>query len=304
MPKVGLLGGYNAARAYGVSLGNWTYVPTSYSWQISAYGNGKFLLIDENNFVCATSVDGVTWTIGSLPTGEIWESVAYGNGVFVALGLSGKTIVSSDGLTWTGYSSLSHYEGWTHIAFGNGFFTAVADVSPGVGVSAISTNGFTWTVGSTISTVFSVWINLVFGNGYFLAATNRASETYYVISTDGLTWSSPHIISQFPDVVFGAGVFLNYSLYSGVGPFVAISTSPDGYHWVSTQTVTPDYNLFAGNNNLFIALGTSLEYAFSFDGMNFVSKPIKYSGWQVLQGGNKTFVAVSQANGIIGVYKY
>lgn len=69
-----------------------------------AYGNNKYITIDNNHSYYATSSDGETWTWNSITPGYLKGtivSILFYNGTFYALSEEGFISTSTDGITWT-----------------------------------------------------------------------------------------------------------------------------------------------------------------------------------------------------------
>lgn len=158
------------------------------AWTGIAYGNGVFCAVASDHAWTAISGDGVAWT-GSTSalngmTGGC-SSIAYGNGVFVALGYgsgNNKVYVSADGLVWTQYA-LPSVGDWRAIVFNGEIFCAVSIEGFR---SAISSDGTSWTAGSTLPSLSSGSPWLAWGGGYFVTAHNAAAS----VSADGLNWTA------------------------------------------------------------------------------------------------------------------
>ena len=110
------------------------------SWTKSAYGNGKFIVIEDNGNgdVAYSTNDGSSWTIVSAAlTPSTWSDVTYGNGRFVAISaVDDRTAISFDGITW--YENTYIYG--DRISYGQGLFFAT-----GVGQTiARSQDGLNW----------------------------------------------------------------------------------------------------------------------------------------------------------------
>jgi hypothetical protein len=94
---------YNGQAASSTDGITWTQktMPSS-NWNVSAFGNNKFVAIAYYSSDAAYSTDGITWTLSTLPAFGNWVQLTYANNTFVAVGQNSTTAVSStDGITWT-----------------------------------------------------------------------------------------------------------------------------------------------------------------------------------------------------------
>jgi hypothetical protein len=61
-------------KSYGVGL------PSTQTWSKIKYGQGLFMAIATNSTVCATSPDGINWTLRTMPgSSSTWSALAFGN---------------------------------------------------------------------------------------------------------------------------------------------------------------------------------------------------------------------------------
>ncbi len=180
--------------------GNWQG-PNSASAQPNAlcYGNGKFVGIQTFTTNATSSVDGITWTAGTLPSAAQWESVAYGNGVFVAIAGNSTTAASStDGITWTA-RTLPSSQSWTSVTFGKGIFVAVAS---GFNQVAYSKDGITWELTTNNGLVESPgWLDVSYGGGLFVALANYNGSGLVkcASSEDGINWKVRTLTTTTPE---------------------------------------------------------------------------------------------------------
>lgn len=136
----------------------------SVNWISIAYGNNKFVAIENNGVSSAGftgqeyaySSDGMNWTVGNLPFASNWDSVAYGDGKFVAvasfdLGFNpiGLTAYSTDGINWS-TSAISNPDNLSFgdIKYANGKFVSFAGCDSNFNPTqkaAYSTDGISWT---------------------------------------------------------------------------------------------------------------------------------------------------------------
>jgi hypothetical protein len=75
-------GGRNVA--YSLNKGaTWTAsvpgLPVVASWTKITYGQGVFMAIASGTSICATSPDGVSWSVKAMPSSTTWNAIAFGN---------------------------------------------------------------------------------------------------------------------------------------------------------------------------------------------------------------------------------
>jgi hypothetical protein len=115
---------------------------TTSNWASVAFGNGKFIAVQNDSDVFVESSDGLTWIAGQLPSSEHWNRIAFGGNKFVIIGEQTNTsYVSNDsGTTWTA-GTLPTSTNWDRLVFSNNRFLAMSSTS---NVIASSADGITW----------------------------------------------------------------------------------------------------------------------------------------------------------------
>jgi uncharacterized repeat protein (TIGR02543 family) len=201
------------------------------------------------------------------------------------------TQVTQDGIT-------AHIQG---AAFGNNVFV----VAGNGGAVAYSTNGSTWTAGT--STVVGDFRGLSFANGMFFGNTVKSAngatweasnitgltatltsvsygdDTYVAtdlfgscvaISSDGLIWTNPTPVGTLRrGGTYGDGIFL------AVGANIQYSTDR-GATWETSDAVAGTYYDAAYGNGVYVAVGGTSARIYSFNGINWFSTGVS--------GGNLT----------------
>ncbi len=185
------------------------------------------------------------------------KSSAYGNGVFVVVTATGHCLVSKDGVNFNRFAMPVAGAGYCSVTFGNGVFVAVFNLISGTGttLSAVSTDGMTWTTATTLPN--ANWGAVAFGGGVFVAVANtdntNASTNIAATSTDGLSWT-PRTLSaagRWSAVGFGNGVFVAGETSSG-----ALSTSNNsGVSWTARSAVNVQANSVAYGAGLLVVAG-------------------------------------------------
>lgn len=165
---------------------NVTSVQSGYEQGNVTYGAGKHVVVIGNAVKISVTGGASDWTQYNLSSGN-FRVITYGNGKFVALSSGdGHVATSTDGVNWTITQAATPLKTWASIAYGNGIFVAVSLNTDGNGVTAYSTNGITWTTGTTLPTGY--WYSTVFKDGYFVTSTMGVKDIYF--STNGASWST------------------------------------------------------------------------------------------------------------------
>jgi hypothetical protein len=170
---------------------NWQVVERGKTYASSAYGNGRFVAI--NNETSVSVNGGTAWTSVYTPANSNVRRGAFGGadgGVFVLVADGPYAARSVDGLTWTAATTLPSNCGqniqWSGgIASANGALVMVG----GNGYACRSTdNGATW-VG--VSMGGSVTGRLVHtGTVYQTYGTSPSGQSVRFQSVDGLSWTT------------------------------------------------------------------------------------------------------------------
>jgi hypothetical protein len=260
-------GGY--ATNYGGNVWNLQIQKQGYSGAVTAlqinditynWGNTGN---DPIETIIGSSVD---FTIAG-ETGDFNEFLVGGNRTWkVVLSQIGT---NNDITAWQGVSVVPSFR---EIAFGNNLFVGMA------GVNSYSSDGITWTNGSTLGTEY-----VTFGNGLFVAvgyAVVLGVPTSYIFtSTNGISWTSrtPSEAMWFQDISYGNGLFVAVARF-GTN---RIMTSPDGITWTSRPTnINPTFSGVAYGNGLWVAVsdtspgGTVFT---SYDGFNWDEQATAFS---------------------------
>ena len=83
----------STAVAYSINNGtSWLSspagLPASLTWTKITYGQGLFLAVASGTSSCATSPDGVTWTLRTMPSSSNWKGAAFGNPTVAGNGIN------------------------------------------------------------------------------------------------------------------------------------------------------------------------------------------------------------------------
>jgi hypothetical protein len=176
-------GGASRSVAYSIDKGvTWTAspigLPSSQTWQNVRYGQGLFFAVASGTGVCATSPDGVIWTVQAMPVSSNWKGLTFGNPnnlpLWVSASNTSGTIAAS---IRTGATAL----GRAKVAAGT--VTEIRMVEPGSGYPVGTVTAITGgasdliTTNDTTNLVNNQPIEFVGLDDYGLVA----NTTYYVI---------------------------------------------------------------------------------------------------------------------------
>lgn len=124
----------------------WIKNDINHKWKRIVFGNGKFVVVDDNYDRTSSSTDGINWTPVKWGRGA---DVTYGNGKFVSV-CNWIFIVSADGESWksTTLHNNSKYN-WASVTYKNGKFIAVGheyvSYDNYIGYVTTSIDGENWT---------------------------------------------------------------------------------------------------------------------------------------------------------------
>lgn len=164
-------------------------LPDEHIWATIAYGNGIFVIADEQDSATTNvyySTDFTEWKEATtLPFGEV-RSITYGNGFFVALSNQGHVAYCSyENITnWKSNDEIPQSD-YAPIIYGNNTFLAASHNDD---VLLTSTNLLEWNVNSLLT----LPKNYFFGSGMFVFLGQ--DEVFYP-SFDGINWK---IYNIFP----------------------------------------------------------------------------------------------------------
>jgi alpha-tubulin suppressor-like RCC1 family protein len=180
---------------------NWNYITLSSSsfstnWTSVQWGNNLFVAISNNGSSTtqiATSPNGITWTPRTSPNANAWTSLVWGNNIFVAVSTTNSTttiMTSTNGTSWSARNCPSGQAGnqWRSVTWGNNLFIAVS--STGTNRLMRSSDGITWTAGTTLAS--ESWTSVIWASQLSLfIASNNSNNTNNRIATspDGINWT-------------------------------------------------------------------------------------------------------------------
>jgi hypothetical protein len=246
-----------------------TFVNTSVSIGVDvrsmAFGAGKWVAIENSSQTTNYSVNGNTWSTGSLGAAGAWNNIVFANNVFVVTSQADTTalLTSVNGLTWTGRTFNSAGVNYK-AAYGNNIWIAVETGSTSGSNTQISVNdGIVWTDGAAVPFGARA-LDIVYGNGKFVIVEPSSTNAAY--TTDGNSWNSIALPLN------RAWTAIKY----GNGRFVLIGTGGDTLYSFDAITwytgVIPDqsWTALGYGQGLFLAISsTSPAVAHSRDGQTW-----------------------------------
>lgn len=214
--------GTGGELAYSKDGATWTKVPVFVSGTLTniAYGEGKYIALDEFSNLWMAEESPINWT--KIRDGEDWlgagvSSIIYANNQFVAVGEQ-VSAFSDDGIEWTQFEIVGDYN---QIAFGNGRYVAVG----ANGAVGVSFDGKTWTTKNNPN---------VTGD---LRAVVYAKGRFFIGGVDGLIMSTEDFETWDVATSNSAGVrYVRQIVYAENKFYAACYTSSGaGEIWVSTD---------------------------------------------------------------------
>lgn len=251
------------------------------------YANGKWVIVGYK--YGGYSTDGVNWTrIAALS--EFYSQspmLWYLNGRWFAIGQTGqggdpsRIYTSTDAVNWTRiYPFGTSYTGHEArgVAYGNGKWM-IAETDGGI---AVSTNGTTWSAGTSYSLSGYLMFNgLSFYDGYFVVTANYRSQK----SADGSSWTSCN--GCFGKNVVVNGICVSATYGDGIVARTSITDSAD------TVASSTCYGLTVNGNEVVAMLGLSC-YRISFPNAVFSYDYSKFqNGINILDSNYRSLAVIS-----------
>ena len=266
----------------------------SFKWISICYGNGKYVVVPNDNDTFAYSTDGITWTeTNNGLSVRNWWNVCYGNGKFVAIAQAYNNdtfAYSTDGITWTETNNGISAGYCNRICYGNDKYV----VSRSTGHFLIySTDGITWTeTNNGISDRH--WYAICYGDNKYVVMTYNSNYSAY--STDGITWTETNnglSVRNWRGLVYGDTKYVAVAYNSNTFAY-----STDGITWTETSSglgyrewVTVCY----GDDKYIVTSNTTDIFAYSTDGITWTetNNGIVKAAWRGVCYGDDKYVAVS-----------
>ena len=232
-------GSAGAASKNGASWSEQFNMPASGDWTVLGAGDNRFVAIQTNSNLAATSLDGINWTARTMPAVRQWKSIVYGDDKFVAIASdqSGAAYSVNGGVNWTETElptvGDSSFPEWVDIAYGKNRFVIVANSQ---NIAGYSDDGISWTaidMYNDSSATPNDWVGVAYGNNRFVTVASNGQVLY---SFDGETWLNAEmpIISfdvKWSKLKYAQGVFFTSTVRDDGNPTSTIATSFDGIVW-------------------------------------------------------------------------
>ncbi|HWD92316.1 MAG TPA: hypothetical protein VG938_08205 [Verrucomicrobiae bacterium] len=242
-----------------------TYAPTNApAAQSMAYGNGKYLLIEQSG-KSWVSTDETNWTAAYSGSQADIDKIIQGNGNIVAVG---PMLISTDGVHFSGpYNPSDAFDPLYAAAFdGTNYVTAggYSTFHSGNGVVYTSTNGMDW-------------VQRTSNADEGLSAVCHGASRWVAVGANGTLITSPNTLAwtlrssgtanDLNAITYGGGI------YVAVGNGGTVITSPDGATWdVQFSGTVNNLNQVIFQNGQFMAVGSGGTILTSPDGANWTSQ--------------------------------
>jgi len=193
---------------------------------------------------------------------------------------------------------------WTASTYANGYYVAVAGTASGTNTAGYSTNGTSWTVGSTLPAITnwsSVAAGTIAGAWYYVAVANGSASSAY--STNGTSWTSMTglPVGNWNQVAYGNGYFMtvnngnNGCYISTTGTSWSVTgLLPSSLTWscIAYGTGAATWVTLAGGTTPTSSGAYSINNGTTWTAMTL---PVA-ANWTSVTWGNNRFVAVAQGS--------
>lgn len=240
------------------------------------YGNGVFIVLDNNKFYKST--DGKNWTL-TFTASHDYSALCYSGSKFLAVGKANhwSVAMSSNGINWDEYNVLSSNK-YTCACYGDGKFVIARESNSNQ--IAYSTTGLSWTnisIGATIEPY-----GICYGNGKFVLICH-GGKIYY--STDAINWTASGETSRYwSSIAYGNGKFVANIQLSNTG---VMYYSDDAATWHQYNLTKRGYYNVAFIGDKFVCGSYDNNYiAYSTDGTSWTEVETNIKIGQVCYGNN------------------
>jgi hypothetical protein len=237
-------------------------------------GDGAFIGVDEYNAAENIRPGNVQKAVNH----DFSAQDANSRGGFVCLPELG-TVPFGRAALWTAQTTPQN-EAWVSVAVGLSRIVALRSSGTGVNDLMTSTDGDTWTIGSTSMPLN--WTSVTFGGGVFVAVAD--GDGNFPFTTSG---GNQVITSTSDDLIFNMGS--------------RVMTSYDGLTWTLRTAPVYAWSSVTYGNNLFVAVangnGGSTQVMTSSNGITWTLRSTPFSqsnhNWRSVVYGDGTYVAVA-----------
>ncbi|MBN1799844.1 MAG: exo-alpha-sialidase [Spirochaetales bacterium] len=274
---------------------------TYWIWTI-AYGNGRFVAVDNSSQVFVSIDDGNTWSNEGALGFPATPHVTFGNNYFFVCTFSGSVCRSTDGTqgSWTEVTSIPGSPSIFDITYGNGLLVAVGLRNAAGRVYYSGDDGNTWAESSPAGS--PIITGIAYGGGRFIAVCDGGGQTWWTNNIFLGTWNSSAAgTGRFFDIAYGNNRFIavgdctnpvaysSYMVWSSDGGVTWNDSSPVGGEWLHG---------IAYGNNRFVTVGYRGQIWYSVDdGVSWNDASISFDiDLLSVAYGNTHFLAVGGAN--------
>jgi hypothetical protein len=172
---------------------------SSLTWSKITYGQGLFMAIAKGTTVCATSPDGINWTVQAMPSSSNWQGLTFGNITSTTLGAQPLFVAVSNTSGTVAASIRTGAQALGRTKASSGSITEIRMIEPGSGypkgnVSAttVTTNLITVDDATNLVANQIVEFNIASGNlsantPYYVIGSTLTSSQFSVSVTPGST---------------------------------------------------------------------------------------------------------------------
>ncbi|MEJ8305054.1 X2-like carbohydrate binding domain-containing protein [Saccharibacillus sacchari] len=203
----------------------------------SEFINGKYFLFGNEGI--SISNTGSNW---AYKWGGTFRDMLYDGSKYVAAGVwgsNGAIWTSTDLSVWTPHTFAGDVGSFKSVAYGNGKYVAVTENYHSATKVAVSNNGTTWNIYSSLSGNEQL-TDVIYANGMFVAIGQGGSNQAVIeTSADGITWTSASLpvtsLNTISAITYANNQFVAlgnaFDPNTGRPTAAAVLTSTDGANW-------------------------------------------------------------------------
>lgn len=252
------------------------------TWKESVYQTSALCIAKKGSTYCAANINAANlvyystnltiWTPTVLPFNINGGTLIANNNIF-ALFASARYYTSTDGISWTMREYPITTISGTPLAIWNGsVFCIVTAAGSMYRNTMTSTDGVTWSIGSTAST--GTWSCIAWNGSVFCIVNNTSIIN---TSTDGLTWKAIALDSQYPSFPVVANKGTELYIF---GAAYMLKSIDNGNTWVSYRTPAdiqafiPKMVFWSGSIFYAFSAVSSVDFLTSTDGYNWIKRSL------------------------------